>query len=249
MIAKLESISYIKNALLYCERGGELLYSNKCIGNGEAIFAQIKNNNKLNDRCIKNGFHIKIRIAPEDQGKLSNQDWIDISNKYASKIGIQNNLFATYIHEEGTDKEHIHIVSTRIKSNNKAVTDEYTHLRNLDFCRYIEKKYSLRRVKRVLESYKSQTKFISEDKRILALKIKIEKAINQSDNMNDFVFHLKNLDIKTKIGRGISFINKDGTDIKGSKIDRKYSLKGIEKLLSYKQQENRFNSKHKGKGI
>ena len=55
--------------------------------------------------------------------------------------------------------------------------------------------------------------------------------------MEDVIFHLKNENIKTKIGRGISFIDQNGVQKKGSDIDRKLSLKGIEKLLSYENQE------------
>ncbi len=43
--------------------------------------------------------------------------------------------------------------------------------------------------------------------------------------------------VKIKKGRGISFIDEDGVSFKGSKIDRKYSLKGIEKTFSYEEQE------------
>ena len=130
MIAKLQSISYFQNALSYCERGGEILTSNNCLGNSAAISLQMEKNNNLNDKCIKNSFHIKIRIAPEDKGKLNTNDWIDISNKYAEKIGFQKNPYAVYIHEEGSDKEHIHIVASRIMENNRAVKDNYTHYKN-----------------------------------------------------------------------------------------------------------------------
>ncbi|PNW27212.1 relaxase/mobilization nuclease domain-containing protein [Formosa algae] len=139
MVAKLQSIPYLKNALEYCERGGELLCTNKCIGNSSDINAQMEKNNSMNDRCINHTFHIKIRIAPEDKGKLNTQEWVDISNDYAKKIGFQNNPFAVYIHEENSDKEHIHIVGSRIQSNNLAVEDGYTHYKNMDFCREIEK--------------------------------------------------------------------------------------------------------------
>ena len=57
MIAKLESISYLKNALAYCERGGTLLFTHRCLGNSEDIFSQMLQNNSLNDRCLKNTFH------------------------------------------------------------------------------------------------------------------------------------------------------------------------------------------------
>lgn len=241
MIAKLQSISYLKNALEYCERGGGLLASNKCTGNSSDINAQMEKNNSMNDRCVNHTFHIKIRIAPEDKGKLNTQDWIDISNDYAKKIGFQDNPFAVYMHEIDSDKEHIHIVASRIQSNNLAVKDNYTHYRNMDFCRDIEKKYNLRRVKRVLKAVKNQEIFTRGDKRIPPLEKKIESAIKQSDSFEDFVFHLKNMGIKTKKGRGIGFTDEKGVYFKGSDINRKYSLKGIEKLLSYEQQEKQMN--------
>ena len=246
MIAKLESIAYLQNALDYCERGGELIASNKCIGNSTEINSQIERNNALNDRCVKNTFHIKIRIAPEDKGKLNTQDWIDISNDYAKMIGFKENPYAVYMHEEGTNKEHIHIVASRIQSNNLAVEDSFTHYKNMDFCREIEKKYKLRQVKRVLEAIKKQEIFIKNDKRIAPLKEKIASAINQSDSFEDFEFHLKNMGVKTKKGRGIGFIDEKGVYIKGSAINRKYSLKGIEKLFSYEEQEKQINKKTKG---
>lgn len=232
MIAKLESIAYLQNALGYCERGGELIVSYKCFGDSTQINSQMEKNNALNDRCLKNTFHIKIRIAPEDKGKLNTQDWIDISNDYAKKIGFQENPFAVYVHEEGTEKEHIHIVASRIKPNNLAVNDSYTHYKNMDFCREIEKKHQLRQVKRVLEAIKKQEVFVKNDKRIAPLEEKIASAIKQSDSFEDFEFHLKNVGIKTKKGRGIGFTDEKGVYIKGSDINRKYSLKGIENLLN-----------------
>jgi hypothetical protein len=248
MIAKLQSISYFQNALSYCERGGEILTSNNCLGSSTAISLQMEKNNNLNDKCLKNSFHIKIRIAPEDKGKLNTKDWIDISTDYANKIGFQQNPYAVYIHEEGTEKEHIHIVASRIMANNLAVKDNYTHYKNMDFCREIEKKYNLREVKRTLETIKNKELFVKQDHRILPLEEKITVAIKQSDSLDDFVFHLENMGVKTKIGRGIGFTDEKGVYFKGSDINRKYSLKGIEELLSYKQQEKQmFNTKTKFK--
>lgn len=245
MITKLESISYLRNALLYCERGGELITSHLCIGKAKDINIQMKQNNSMNDRCIKNTFHIKIRIAPEDKGKLSIQDWINISTEYSNKIGFKETPYAVYIHLENTENEHIHIIASRIKQNNLAVKDSYTHYKNMDFCRSIEKKYNLRKVNRVLETIKTKNTFTTNDKRSLLIEQKIIKAINQSDSFDDFVFHLSNMGIKTKKGRGLGFTDEQGVYFKGSSISRKYSLKGIEKLLSYSQQEKRMTSRKK----
>ena len=237
MIAKLQSISHTINALSYCEKGGEVLITNKCLGEASQIFEEMKHQERFNDRCEKKSFHIKIRIAPEDKGKLSTQDWINISESYARKIGFRDNVYAAYIHEENSEREHIHIVASRIMDNNLAVSDSYTHYQNLDFCREIERKYKLRQIERKLEKIKAQEQFISADKRVNDLKEAILKAIDISDSMEDLIFHLKNENIKTKIGRGISFIDQNGVQKKGSDIDRKLSLKGIEKLLSYESQE------------
>lgn len=242
MIVKLQSISHTLNALAYCEKGGEILTTKKCLGNANDIYRQMLQKEKLNDRCVKKTFHIKLRAAPEDKGKLSNQDWIDIANRYAIKIGFQNNMFATYIHEEGTEKEHIHIVASRIKDDNLAVPDSFTHFKSLDFSRIIEKEYKLRQVNRKLEKLKLQQAFVSQNKITINLKEAIYKAISISDSLEDLVFHLKNENIKTKIARGITFIDANGIHKKGSAIDRKLSLKGIEKLLDYDNLEKQFKN-------
>lgn len=240
MIAKIESIStgHTLNSLSYCEVGGELIFSNLCLGNSKDIYLQMLENNALNDRCSKQTFHIKIRIAPEDKGKLNIQDWIDISNGYATKIGFQNNPFAVYIHEEGNEREHIHVVASKILENNTAVSDSYTHYKNMDFCREVEKKYNLRKVERVLEKVKNGEVFQSSDKRINPLKNKIFNAIEMSDTLEDVAFLLQNQRIKMKTGRGIGFTDEKGVYFKGSSIDKKLSLSGIEKLLSYEYQQN-----------
>lgn len=228
MIAKLQQINHLKMALDYCERGGQLFDSHKCLGNSENIYQQMMANNGLNDRCSKKSFHIKIRIAPEDKGFLSTQDWLDISKDYAEKIGYQNNPYVVYIHEENTEKEHIHIVASRIKENNKAVSDSYTNYKNMDFCRKVEEKYGLRKVERKLEKLKKQEVFVSRDKRLPLLKEKIVEALKSSKNMTAMGEKLKKQGVTMKIGRGVAFIDKDGVSFKGSQIDRKFSLKGLE---------------------
>jgi len=128
----------------------------------------------------------------------------------------------------------------RIGDNNLAVRDDHTHYKNMDWSRKIEARYNLRKVDRRLEKFKSQEKFISSDAKVQDLKEEIFAAIKMSDSMDDLIFHLENSGIKTKIGRGISF-TKNGIRKKGSHVDRKFSLKGIEKILRYKEQKKRFN--------
>jgi len=237
MIAKLQSITYLRNALAYCERGGELLDSHKCLGLSNDIHQQMTVNNALNDRCLKKSFHIKIRIAPEDKGVLSSQDWIDISKDYATKIGFEKNPYVTYIHEEGSEKEHIHIVASRVKDNYTAVSNSYTHYKNMDFCRAMERKYNLRKVDRKLEKLKKQEIFVSNDKRLPPLKEKIKTAIQNSGSMTEMIAILKNNGVAVKIGRGITFTDSQGASFKGSQIDRQFSLKKLGNSIENKKQQ------------
>jgi relaxase-like protein len=231
MIAKIESINFTKNALEYCERGGEVIYWNKCFGNSSDIYQQMKENNAYSV-STKPTFHAKIRIAPEDNGKLSTQQWIDIAEKYADKIGFRNTPFVIYLHEENSEKEHIHIVASRVGANNILVSDSYTNYKNLDFCRDIEANYGLRKVERKLEAIKLNTTFVSSDVRIPPLIEKVSKAINQADSMSDFIFYLNNHNIKVHKGRGIAFTDENGIYIKGSKLGRQFSLKNIELAIN-----------------
>lgn len=244
MIAKLQSISYTQNALNYCEKGGELIYCHNCLGDANQIYQQMSIQNLMNDKCEKQTFHIKLRIAPDDKDKLTTQDWIDISNKYSVKIGFNSNLFSVYMHDEGTEKEHVHIIATRITDDNLAVTDSFTHFKNLDFCREIEEEYNLRRIKRKLEAHKKGEIFKHSDKRIQILKEKIFRAIAISNSIEDVTLQLKKVGIKMKVGRGVSFTDEDGFHVKGSKIDRKLSLTGIKNLFVVEPvKKNRFKMK------
>ena len=238
MITKIQTISFGPKALAYCERGGDLLTSNYCFGKAKEISEQMEHANKRNYRCSKKYFHIKIRMAPEDKGLLSTQDWIDISDKYAKKLCFENNLYAVYIHEENTENEHIHIVAARIREDNLAVPDKFSHIRSLDFSREIEKEYELRKVKRKLESLKQNEVFKTDNQHEKEMRIAIFQALKYSDHIKQFEMHLKQYNLKIKIGRGIVFTNSAGVSRKGSAIDRKLSLSKIRKVLEDNQPIN-----------
>jgi len=230
LIAKTESINFTANALAYCERGGEVLYQNQCFGNAKDLAAQFKERHAYS-QSTKPTYHAKIRIAPEDKGKLNTQEWIDIANKFTEQMGLDKNPYSVFIHEEGSDKEHIHLVGSRLLENNLVASDSYTHFKCMDFCREIEAEYNLRKVRRKLEAFVAGVEFESSDKRLISLRRKVDNAIDFSDSMDDFIFHLKNNGVKTIKSRGISFVM-DGIKVKGSKLGREYSLKNIEKRIN-----------------
>ncbi len=243
MIINISSVSHTKSLLAYCEKGGEIIHSNKSFGNSEQIHLQMQAQEALNTKCLKKTFHASIRIAPEDKGKLSIQDWIDISERFAKKIGFENNMYAVYIHEENTAKEHVHIVSSKINDENKSVKNNHTKFKSMDFSREIEHEYNLRKVTRKLEKFKAKEVFVTKDHRIQSLQRIITSEMKTSKNVDDLIINLAKIHgIKTNIGKGISFTDKQGVKKKGSEIHKNVSIKGIHKFLKRnniaKQNEN-----------
>ncbi len=232
MLINFMTIGHSKSLLSYCEKGGEIIHSNKSLGDSDQIYLQMKQQEALNTKCMKKTFHASLRIAPEDKGKLSIQDWIDISERFAKKIGFENNIYAVYMHEENTAKEHIHIVATRINDDNKAVDNNYTKYKSMDFSRDIENEYSLRKVTRKLEKIKAKEVFITKDHRTLTLHKIITSEKKKSKDINDLITNLKRKHgIRTKVGKGIYFTDKQGVKKKGSEIHKTLSIKGIHKFL------------------
>lgn len=243
MITKIETVNHLQKVLIYCEKGGEIIHSNKTFGNSEEIYQQMQAQEALNTKCLNKTFHASLRISPDDIGKLSTQDWIDISERFAKKIGFENNLYAVFIHEENTVKEHIHIVASRINDDNKAIGNDYTIYKSMDFSREIELEYNLIKVARKLEKLKANEMFITQNHRTQTLQKAITSELKTSKSMDDLIINLeKKHGIKTKKGKGISFTDNQGVKKKGSEIHKSISIKGIHKFLKRnniaKQNEN-----------
>lgn len=252
MITEIATIGHGSEALSYCERGGYLLQSSKCLGNANEISKQMKTVGRNNHRCEKKFFHVKIRIASEDKGKLTTQNWIDISENYALKMGFNNNMYATYMHQEATENEHIHIVVARVGENNLAVSDSYSHIKSMDFSRRIEEKYKLRKVKRKLEAIKKNEVFENDNSYVLDMKHIILSTLEKSKNFEEFKEKLGISDITVNTGRGIVFTNAKRIKRKGSAIDRKLSYQKILKVLDdnkIKHLQKLDLSKHNTKSI
>lgn len=223
MIIKLESISHTYNALDYCERGGELLYTHKCLGKTRDIYDQMSQVNEQNTRCKKHTFHIKFRLSPEDNSDEMNLDIeknLEILHRYAMHMNYHENMYAIYIHKEGTPEQHFHVVASRIMENNKAVSDKHSKHETMKFCRDMELQCGLRKLDRYIDKLQVDSG---------GLKTTIFKCLDQSMDIDDFMFELELNNISVEVGRGITFIDEKGNRHKGSAIDRELSLSNIKK--------------------
>lgn len=243
MICKVATISHTKNALDYCEKGGELVHSNYVFGSAKDINKDMLELQNRNTRTEKKGLHAIISFNPQDDlTDYTHIEYSEIAEKYAEKHGFSENQYAVYLHQDKAHT-HLHIVANRIGYDNKCVSSSHSYAKNREFSREMEQEYNLIRTNRKKGSKEIQTDFsyypgadfISEDKRLLKVKELIDRQIPQCKNIKELEVKLLNFGIKTYKGRGISFVDSAGAKFKGSQLGREYSIKGLEKQISNNQ--------------
>jgi len=238
MICVTANISHGSNALTYAERGGELIHANGVWGDATEIFEDFKRLQDRNDRAEYKSSHSIISFNPkDDMSKLTNQDLIDISEKYAKAQGFDQNQYAVYLHLE-KQHTHLHIVSNRITNQAKCISSSNSYYKNKDFAHAMEKEYSLVPTNRIVRDTENKKdfkeiakEFKPDNSHAKSIKQVLDICIADSSSMRQFVKKVEQYKIKVHQGRGIAFTDKSGASVKGSQISREYSLKGIEKQI------------------
>lgn len=88
--------------------------------------------------------HFSLNPSPQD--KLSDEKLIIVSDSYMGKMGYRDQPYIIYKHQD-LDREHIHIVSVRIKEDGEKIPDSYDYERSVMACRELEKEYGLKQIK------------------------------------------------------------------------------------------------------
>lgn len=85
-------------------------------------------------------FHVSLNPHPDD--KLTNEQLAEIGREYMEKLGYGNQPYLIFKHED-IDREHMHIVSLRVKSDGSKVKDSKEHERSKAITIELEHKYNL----------------------------------------------------------------------------------------------------------
>jgi hypothetical protein len=85
-------------------------------------------------------FHVSLNPHPDD--KLTDDQLTEIGREYMEKLGYGNQPYLIFKHED-IDREHIHIVSLRVKSDGSKVKDSKEHERSKAITIELERKYNL----------------------------------------------------------------------------------------------------------
>lgn len=186
-------------------------------------------------------FHSILSFYPGENP--SDKTMVEIAKKYLESIGITNTQYAITKH---TDKAHLHmhIIANMVNNDGKSIKDNWIGYRGKKAAQQLTQEYRLvPALEKKLE--RTHLEALSQSE---ANKYKVCQAITESlprcRNMEELESRLLKLEIgmqykykgSTDEKQGISF-KIDEDCFKGSKVDRKFSLAGLERVfaLQYKQ--------------
>jgi len=201
-------------------------------------------------------FHSILSFYPGE--KPSDEIMKEITMRYLKELGIVNTQYAISKH---TDKAHLHlhIVANMVSNEGKAISDSWIGLRGKKIAQRLTEEYKLiPALEKNLQLTNLEALSHSE-----ANKYKIYIAISENlphcRTMEELEMRLLKQGIETQYKckgqtqekQGVSF-KLENISFKGSQVDRKYSLLGLEKILALQQKqvleqrhnaENRLHSK------
>jgi len=188
--------------------------------------------------------HAILSFHPSE--KPSNEIMMEIARKYLERLGVVNTQFAIVKH---TDRAHphLHIVANMVDNKGQAISDSWIGLRGKKVAQALTQEYNL--VPAIRKDLAlTHTEAMNEQE---ASKYKIYQAISEHlphcRTLEELEKRLASQGIEvqykykgqTQEKQGISF-KMGNTCFKGSQIDQKYSLAGLQKTLEQQHQEQRI---------
>jgi|ERR1035437_1425089 hypothetical protein len=187
-------------------------------------------------------FHGILSFYPGE--KIEDKMMIEIAKEYLQKLGITATQYAITKH---TDKNHshMHIIANLVNNNGEVIKDSWIGLKGKKISQQLTRKYGL---KEAVSKNLSLTNLEALNEKEASRYIIYQTIINKlpkCKNLED----LKNLLVKENIEtlykfkgqtnelQGISF-NIGNYKFKGSEIDRKFSLKNLERIIHQQQKLN-----------
>jgi hypothetical protein len=151
MVAKISHGSNLYGALSYNQEKvdeglGKVLGTNLILEPADGVFsigASMTDFERMMPAHIttKNpAIHISLNPHPDD--KLTDQQLSDIGREYMERLGYGNQPYIIFKHED-IDRQHIHIVGSRVQPNGRPVFDKMEKRRSAAIVEDLERKYNL----------------------------------------------------------------------------------------------------------
>lgn len=192
-------------------------------------------------------------ISAGENDRLTVEQWQEIAGEYVEKMGFGNSPHVVIQHR-GSQRDHIHIVASRVGEDGQIVSEWKSKQRAEEVMREVEKKYDLERlplskdVMRAAPTRAEKEVFERTGKMSarLSMQALVERALRDGPTAAEFIEKLQTYGIETipyvqPTGRvsGVSF--RQGKELmKGSDLGRGFSWGGLQKRgLNYDPERDR----------
>lgn len=95
---------------------------------------------RANRRTTNTVFHVSLNPSPED--RLTDEQLGEIAREYMERMGYGEQPYIVFKHRD-IAREHLHIVSLRVDSTGRKISDSHEYDRSMSILRDLEQKYGL----------------------------------------------------------------------------------------------------------
>lgn len=267
MVAKFSHGSSLYGALSYNQEKvneglGKVLATNLVIEPNDGVFnvascmEDFERFMPSHIRTSKPVIHISLNPQPDD--KLTDQQLADIGREYMERFGYGGQPYMIFKHED-IGREHIHIVSTRVRTDGSIISDSKNYERSRKITDSLEQKYGLHsKEKNQGEAWQLARIDVSQGN----LKKQVANVIKPLSEMYSFqtlgeyraLLSLYNIGVeeikgenKGKAYRGLVYSaldgdgNRVGTPLKSSLFGKEHGLDRLEKLFEKSKESIKEN--------
>ncbi|WP_353723192.1 relaxase/mobilization nuclease domain-containing protein [Dyadobacter sp. 676] len=190
---------------------------------------------QMNPELGKAVGHLVLSWSAFDKDKLSQKIMVERAAEYMAKMKIQNTQYLIVEHRD-TNQPHIHILYNRVDNAGKSISDRFQKRINQKVCKEMTLKHGYYIGKGKTLVNRGMLKGVDKTRYELADQIKMasRSAVNWKQLEDALSSRGIGIIYKYKSGtnqmQGISF-EKDGTVLKGSKVDRSMSFLALDRKL------------------
>ena len=95
---------------------------------------------QVNQRTTNTVFHVSLNPSPED--RLTDEQLGEIAREYMERMGYGEQPYIVFKHGD-IAREHLHVVSLRVDSTGRKISDSHEYDRSMSILRNLEQKYGL----------------------------------------------------------------------------------------------------------
>ncbi|HMM04786.1 MULTISPECIES: conjugal transfer protein MobB [unclassified Dysgonomonas] len=267
MVAKFSHGSSLYGALSYNQEKvnegfGKVLASNLVIEPNDGVFnvascmEDFERFMPSHIRTSKPVIHISLNPHPDD--KLTDQQLADIGREYMEQFGYGGQPYMIFKHED-IGREHIHIVSTRVRTDGSIISDSKNYERSRKITDSLEQKYGLHpKEKSQGEAWQLAPVDVSQGniKKQIANVIKPLSTMYSFQTLGEYraLLSLYNIGVeeikgenKGKAYRGLVYLaldgdgNRVGTPLKSSLFGKEHGLDRLEKRFDKSKETIKVN--------